>query len=214
MPTAWEELPADASRIAINAQQVLSGIAAAGHRRSVPTVAMAQHWHRELYAEIPAPHPYYAGEVRDSDPRFPELIGYEVRVGSSLGTPSAQVPAALGSFQAAAQTAAGTLDAAISVKADLSAMRPQELHGVLTYCASLHGVWVRIHPFANGNGRTARLWANWAALRYGLPPFVRVKPRPAGDPYAAAAYASMRGDHAVTVAVFGQMLREYLAEPR
>jgi len=214
MPKAWEELPVDASRIAINAQQVLSGIAAAGHRRLLPTVAMAQHWHRELYAEIPAPHPYYAGEVRDSDPRFPELIGYEVRVGSSLGTPSAQVPAALGSFQAAAQTAAGTLDAAISARADPSTMRPQELHGVLTYCASLHGVWVRIHPFANGNGRTARLWANWAALRYGLPPFVRIKPRPAGDAYAAAAYASMRGDHAVTVAVFGQMLREYLAEPR
>ena len=76
---------------------------------------------------------------------------------------------------------------------------------------------MRIHPFANGNGRPRTLWANWAALRYGLPPFVRIKPRPAGDAYAAAAYASMPGDHAVTVAVFGQMLREYLAglcEPR
>lgn len=211
MPTAWEELPADAPRIATNAQHVLSGIAGAAHRRSLPAVAMAQQWHRELYAEIAAPHPYYAGEVRDSDPRFPELIGYEVRVGPSTGTRSAQVPAALADFQVSAQTVARTLDAAISARADPSTMRPQELHGVLTYCANLHGVWVRIHPFANGNGRTARLWANWAALRYGLPPFVRIRPRPAGDAYAAAAYASMRGDHAVTVAVFGQMLREYLA---
>jgi Fic family protein len=58
-------------------------------------------------------------------------------------------------------------------------------------------------------GRTARLWANWAALRYGLPPFVTNKPRP-GQPYGAAALASMRGDHRVTLAVFEQMLRGYL----
>ncbi len=212
MPTAWEEQPADAPRIAVNAQNVLSSIAAAAYPRSSPTVAMAQQWHRVLYAGIAAPHPYYAGEVRNSDPRFPELIGYEVRVGPSMGTPSAHVPAALVNFQVSAQTAAGTLDAAISARADPSTMRPQELHGVLTYCARLYGVWVRIHPFANGSGRTARLWANWAALRYGLPPFVRIKPRPAGDACAAAAYASMRGDYAVTVAVFGQMLREYLAD--
>ena len=212
MPAGWAERPADAPRIAANAQNVLSGIAAVADCRSPPTVAMAQQWHRELYAGIAAPQPYYAGEVRDSDPRFPELVGYEVRVGPSIGTPSARVPAALVNFQVSAQRVAATLDAAISVGGDPSAMRPQELHGVLTYCARLHGLWVRIHPFANGNGRTARLWANWAALRYGLPPFVRIKPRPAGDAYAAAAYASMRGDHAVTVAVFGQMLREYLVD--
>jgi hypothetical protein len=81
---------------------------------------------------------------------------------------------------------------------------------VLTYCAALHGNWVRIHPFANGNGRTARLWANWAALRYGLPPFVTVNPHP-HDPYGAAAAAWMAGDDQVMVAVLEQMLRDFLA---
>lgn len=90
-------------------------------------------------------------------------------------------------------------------------LTPRRLHGVLTLCAMLHGEWVRIHPFANGNGRTARLWANWAALRYELPPFVTVKPRP-GQPYAAAAMASMRGSHQMMVAVLDQMLRVYLSE--
>jgi Fic family protein len=73
---------------------------------------------------------------------------------------------------------------------------------------------VRIHPFANGNGRTAREWANWAAMRYGLPPFVRLRPRPKGLAYAAAAHASMRGDHAPAIGVFRQQLADLLDELR
>jgi len=179
VPTPWEDDPADAPKLAANAAKVLSGIAGDASRREPPTVAMAQQWHRDLYDGIARPFDYYAGEVRDSDQNFRDLIGYEVQVGSALGVLSAQVPQALRRFEQAAQTAAGRLDGVIVVGADASSMAPAELHGVLTYCAVLHGEWVRIHPFANGNGRTARLWANWAALRYGLPPFVTVKPRPA-----------------------------------
>ena len=46
---------------------------------------MAQDWHRRIYRNIRAPVPYYAGEIRNSDPDFPELFGYEVAVGSSPG---------------------------------------------------------------------------------------------------------------------------------
>jgi hypothetical protein len=35
-----------------------------------------------------------------------------------------------------------------------------------------HTRWVEIHPFVNGNGRTARMWANWILVRYGVPAFV------------------------------------------
>lgn len=171
---------------------------------------MAQRWHRELYDGIARPFDYYAGEVRDSDANFPDLIGYEVQVGGTLGVPSAQVPHALERFEQGAQTAASRLDGAIAAGADPGSMMPIELHGVLTFCAVLHGQWARIHPFANGNGRTARLWANWAALRYGLPPFVTIKPRPR-DPYGLAAAASMAGDDQVMVGVMDQMLREFLA---
>jgi Fic family protein len=73
---------------------------------------------------------------------------------------------------------------------------------------------VRIHPFANGNGRTARLWANWTALRYGLPAFVGIKPRPAGDAYALASYASMRREHQVMTGVLLQMLDAHTAASR
>lgn len=210
MPTPWEDPPGSGAQIAANAARVLSGIAATADARVPPSVAEAQQWHRDLYDGIARPFAYYAGEVRDSDPAFPDLIGYEVRVGNALGVPSAQVPDALVHFGQAARQGAANLDGVLPAEMDPSTMQPRELHGVLTLCAVLHGVWVRIHPFANGNGRTARLWANWAALRYGLPPFVTVKPRP-GHPYGAAAMASMRGDHQVTLAVFDQMLRDHVA---
>jgi fido (protein-threonine AMPylation protein) len=209
MPIAWNEDPPGSERkILENAAAVLREIAAAANRRLAPSLAMAQEWHRRLYRGVPLPVPYYAGEPRDSDPEYPELQGYEVAVGRFRGTPSELVPAALSGFEASARRAVEPLDEAIP-----SGRQPRdgrELHGVLSLCAVLHGAWVRIHPFANGNGRTARLWANWAALRYGLPPFVTIKPRP-GNPYQLAAMASMAGDHVAAVSAFDQMLRAHLA---
>jgi fido (protein-threonine AMPylation protein) len=208
MPIAWNEDPPGAEQqILANAAALLRDIAERADRRLAPSVAMAQEWHRLLYRNVVLPASYYAGEPRDSDPDCPELQGYEVAVGTVRGTPSELVPAALSGFEASAQRAVLSLDEAIPAGRQPATGR--ELHGVLSLCAVLHGEWVRIHPFANGNGRTARLWANWAALRYGLPPFVTIKPRP-GNPYGLAAMASMSGNHLAAVAAFDQMLREHL----
>ncbi len=211
MPVAWNDDPPGAERqILKNAAAVLREIAANAGARKEPSVAMAQGWHRRLYQEVDLPVPYYAGEPRDSDPSFPELVGYEVKIGRQRGTPAADVPAALVGFEAGAQRAVVSLDEAIPTGA--APVDGAQLRGVLSLCAALHGEWVRIHPFANGNGRTARLWANWGALRYGLPPFVTVKPRP-GNPHGIAAMASMRGNHDATVAAFHEMLRLHLSAP-
>ncbi|HZK16531.1 MAG TPA: Fic family protein [Solirubrobacterales bacterium] len=208
MPVAWnEDPPGTEQQIRENAAALLRDIAVEADRRLPPTVAMAQEWHRRLYRDVALPVAYYAGEPRDSDPECPELQGYEVAVGTARGTPSELVPAALAGFEASARHAVSNLDEAIPAGSPPADGR--ELHGVLSLCAVLHGEWVRIHPFANGNGRTARLWANWAALRYGLPPFVTIKPRP-GNPYGMAAMASMNGSHATAVAAFDQMLRGHL----
>lgn len=188
---------------------MLGEIAARAAQRSAPTVAIAQDWHRRVYEHVALPVDYYAGEVRDSDPRYPELDGYEVRVGGSLGMHSTLVPQALVTFEGRAQTVAGRLDGVVPPGSTPSS--GTDLQAVLTLCAYLHGEWVRIHPFANGNARTARLWGNWAALRYGLPPFITVKPRP-GDPYGGAALASMQGSHQLAVVTFAQMLRDHLEQ--
>jgi hypothetical protein len=68
---------------------------------------------------------------------------------------------------------------------------------VIAVAAWVHSEWVRIHPFANGNGRTARMWANLILLRYGMPPVMRLRPRPSGpdkSEYADAAQAGMKGN--------------------
>ena len=156
------------------------------------------------------PIPYYAGEIRDSDSKFPELYGYEVSVGTQRGVDSRLVPQQLASFETAMEKAVAVLD--LAIPAGGSPADEAQLQSVLTLCANAHGEWIRIHPFANGNGRTARLWANWCALRYGVPPFVRLKPRPEGSSYATASVLSMRGDHQVMVAVFADMLDRQLGE--
>jgi fido (protein-threonine AMPylation protein) len=204
-----EDDPRDAAVIVQNLTYVLEEIAKQAALRRAPTVAMAQEWHRRIYDGVRLPVHYYAGEVRDRDPRFPELFGYEVRVGRQRGSESSRVPQLLASFEAALVRAVAALDQVIPVN-DRPADAVQ-LRAVLTICAYAHGEWARIHPFANGNGRTARLWANWCALRYGLPPFVRLKPRPDGSLYATAAALSMRGEHQAMIAVLADMLDRHLA---
>jgi hypothetical protein len=212
LPKPWNDDPPGSQ------PQIQANIAALGpsfksdaRTRPVPTIASAQDWHRAVYAGIALPENYYAGEIRDSDPNFPELYGYEVEVGGVLGVLSRDVPAELARLEGRIQTVCDRLDSAIpqgTTPSDGAACR-----AVIATCANVHGEWVRIHPFANGNGRTARLWATWIGLRYGLPPFIEVKPRPAGQPYAAAAAASMRGDHRLCALVFDQMLRAKLGQP-
>ena len=85
------------------------------------------------------------------------------------------------------------------------------LQAVIELCAWAHAEWVRIHPFANGNGRTARLLANGLALRYGLPAFVRLRPRPAANEYARTSEQAMRGNWKPTVRVFHVLLNQSLA---
>ena len=52
-----------------------------------------------------------------------------------------------------------------------------DIDAVIILCAWVHGEWVRIHPFRNGNGRTARILVNGTAQRHGLPAFMSICPR-------------------------------------
>ena len=102
----------------------------------------ARQWHRRIYKGVGVPVPYYAGEVRDSDSRFPELYGYEVSVGSHRGVESRLVPRQLADFEAAMERAVAVLDPVIPAGARPA--NPAQLRSVLTLCAYAHGEWVRI----------------------------------------------------------------------
>lgn len=215
---AWgEDSTDDGTVIAANVVTLLTNLLAAAPARSAPSVSLGHDWHRAIYrgvASVPAPH--YLGTPRGS--ADPDLVDYEVELrnpltGQVLGesVPATNLDRELTSFQRSLTAAVSALDAAIP--AGQPPATSDQLLAVVQLAAVAHGEWVRIHPYANGNGRTARTWANWVAMRYGLPPFVRVKPRPDGLLYGQAARASMGlppdfvGDHDLTVSVFLDLLR-------
>ncbi len=81
MPIPWnEDRPPDLPTIQRNLEGLLTSIVREAPQRGTPTVAMAQDWHRRAYANVQLPVAYYAGEIRDSDRRFPELVDYEVLI--------------------------------------------------------------------------------------------------------------------------------------
>lgn len=127
-----------------------------------------------------------------------------------VGVWATDVTPALDTFIGGVRAALAVLDRLIPVGGPPTTV--DELHEVVVLIAEVHGEWIRIHPFANGNGRTARVWAAYLALRYGLPVFVRLRPRPDDVAYARAAKRSMgrppdfAGDHSESVGVFAHLL--------
>lgn len=118
------------------------------------------------------------------------LENVQVRVGSDFGVDALNVAAELTRFEAKLKALVAEMDSLLPVGQELDA---DQLAAIIDLCAWVHAEWVRIHPFANGNGRTARLWADSLAMRYGLPPFVRLRPTP-DEGYGQAGAKAMQGD--------------------
>jgi len=153
--------------------------------------------------DLDVPDPRFVGAFRGE----PGLENTQVKVGLHYGMGSGEVAEALRRFEAKLQRLVKELDALSPPGEELDRDR---LEAIIDVCAWVHAEWVRIHPFANGNGRTARLWANSVAMRYGLPPFVRLRPRPNAG-YESAGARAMEGEWEATAAVFRQLLEEFLA---
>lgn len=75
----------------------------------------------------------------------------------------------------------------------------------------LHFGLTAIHPFADGNGRTARLLTNLLLLRAGYPP-VAVRPEDRAAYLTALEASSLSGDHAPFRAMMSQRLLATLTE--
>lgn len=146
----------------------------------------------------------YVGAFRGE----PGLEHLQVKVDANRGVDSGQVAEELARFEEKLQALVAELDAVLPAGEEPDA---DQLAAIVDLCAWAHSEWVRIHPFANGNGRTARLWANSLAIRYGLPPFVRLRPRPDGG-YGAAGAKAMQGDWKSTAVVFRRLLVDFLEE--
>lgn len=158
-------------------------------------------WHAQMMRGLHAPDGEPAGTFRGEA----GLEDYDVQVGSHLGVPAGDVASELKRFDDILSAEIAELDAAIPDYRTGNELTADQLNAVLILCAWAHGEWVKIHPFPNGNGRTARMLANSIALRYGLPAFVRIRPRPGAD-YEWVADQAMQGNWSAAVPLFIQML--------
>ena len=153
----WDE---NSPQLVANLTAVLESIRDSGQGREQFGAETARRWHREMMAGLEVPRKEWRGAFRGEE----DLAGLEVRVGMRPGVRSMEVAAALEKFDEVLHRLLSFLDEGIPSGSDLS---ESQIEAVLEVCARVHAEWVRIHPFANGNGRTARLWANAIAMRYG-----------------------------------------------
>ncbi len=196
----WDE---DSPQLRHSLSAILEEIVDRADQRETPSVEMARRWQRRFMQDLKA-EPRYVGKFRGE----PGLERTGVKIGAFRGVAAAQVFAELKRFETRLKAAVKQVDRPIPAGAALNA---DQCDAVIDLCAWAHAEWVRIHPFANGNGRTARLWANFLALRYGLPPFVRLRPRP-DDGYGDAGAQAMRGNWEPTSSVFRRLLKRFLDE--
>jgi Fic family protein len=188
-PELWDNIDRVQSRLEHEAVQRLR-----------PTLKLIKSWHVDTMQGLTADKPEYIGKFRGE----PGVEGIGVRIGGVPGVHSTRVAAEVRVFEAELQRRVAALDRRYSASLDLDVAGFAD---VIDLAAWAHSEWARIHPFVNGNGRTARYLANFVFTRYGIGPVVSVRPRPGGD-YEAAAADSMNGSHAATVNVFIQMIAD------
>jgi Fic family protein len=193
----WDK---DSPELQENLLRLLRGIRNAARDREALTLKVLRRWHQEVLHGLTLPDDSMAGKFRGER----GLEDAEIRIGAHLGVSAANVKGALHEFEQTLKRVVSRLDALISAGEELDS---DQLAAVVDFCAWAHAEWIRIHPFANGNGRIARTLANAIAMRYGIPPFVRLRPRPDGG-YGAAGEMAMRGNWKATAVIFQQMLLE------
>ena len=224
-PSWQEDDPKNLSLIQGNAEQLITELRSTAAERIVPTRGELCRWHSLLYAGCDVPVAGYVGHFR-GDPAVPELIDYEVGLGARLkdgnlekmGVWARLVSDEMNAVLAGLHAVFGELDARLLVGRPPTT--PDQILALISFAALAHGECLRVHPFANGNGRIARLLVAFMCLRYGLPMFLHIKPRPESDDYIRASRDSMgrppdfAGNHTTTTAVFARMLADVLAGER
>jgi Fic family protein len=194
---------ANSPALARNLQELGRSITTAAAARQPVSSAVIREWQalimRGLVAAAGEPFGAYRGEAGLED--------YNVEVAGHFGTLAERVGAELVEFDRTLAERLDELDRTIRDEHFDEDLTADNVVAVIILCAWAHGEWVRIHPFPNGNGRTARVLVNSIAQRYGLPAFMRVRPRP-GPEYAVVATQSMAGNWRAAVPLFMKLLYE------
>jgi Fic family protein len=187
-----ETTPEDIKRATANRQRVLKELIEHALTSEPLDASRVAQWHKDCFSGLSyvgMADQCLLGAYRGTS--HPRLKAMEVSVSGIFGAAAHEVHGELVRFFSQLQKRMSSLAAEIEVEQDKS---QEELRQIAEVAGWAHGEWVRIHPFANGSGRTAKLIANWVLSRFRLLPVVGIRPRPE-HPYAPAAVASMHGNH-------------------
>ncbi|SEP00971.1 Fic/DOC family protein [Rhodospirillales bacterium URHD0017] len=146
----WDE---DSPRLRDNLDRVADLVVKDATAGAKPSLDMARGWHRMMMQglEIPSDAPR-AGMFR-GDPGAPE---WPVGIGGVECVRCLYVAVALRRFEARLRRDIAALDKKYPRVEDLDG---PGIQAALDLAAWAHAQWMIIHPFGNGNGRTARAWA-------------------------------------------------------
>lgn len=148
---------------------------------------------------LTAPDQKLVGRFRGESGLEREQVFVGARKGSDAKLVAGEVKACIERLQ----SVLNRLDALLPVG---KALDRDSLQAVIEVSAWVHSEWVRIHPFGNGNGRVARTFTNAILMRYGLPPVLKLRPRPA-SPYGYAGAEGMARNTKPMESLLTQLLR-------
>jgi fido (protein-threonine AMPylation protein) len=183
-----EEPPDKLEDIARAAVAVYEFILRQNQKRHLLNHGHLKTWHGKLFESV-VPVPYYAGHYRCADSRYP-CLNVNNHVAGVSGAPFEDVADRMQLFSEALES--GTID---TDKFVATHETPElKLKAALQLAAFAAGSVIQIHPFLNGNGKTARLAANFFCNRYGygMPFFLnRPWPNSPAAEYSTACRAAM-----------------------
>lgn len=148
--------------------------------------------HRRLFAELtPDGHDYFAGHYRGETFRCLRFYVVGIQNDPRVGVPPESVAHWISELHSIIRSGIDALDV------DTSLSRRDRLRYLIVFACRVFELFLRIHPYANGNGHAAR-FVVWCVLgRYGhWPRRWTVEPRPPDPPYTECITRYRNGDPA------------------
>lgn len=199
-PFPWDQGPRAKQRIEANFRTVRAAVGQAALEACRPTESAVRSWHTASLRGVALAEPAVAGGFRGEGPAGSQLADALALIFLATGELPQRVAPRVAETFATLVVRLDALDARLVEGEDYADIYP----AVIELCAWLHGEWVRIHPFIDHNGSTARLLTMNVGLLYNVPLNLPGKPRSAMPQpgleldYGNAAQAQMYGnDHAM-----------------